>query len=61
MERRWRSLWQGRPNNPSAFEFRHVLEIHAVHTGKECEGHEDRGNDGQDLHDFVEALLMLER
>jgi hypothetical protein len=38
------------------FKLGHVLEVHAVHAGKEGQGHEDRCNDGQHFHDLVQAV-----
>jgi len=38
------------------FQLGHVLEVHAIHAGDEGERHEDRGDDGQDLHDSVQLV-----
>ena len=37
-------------------QLRHVLEVHAVDPRQKGEGHEDGGDDGEDLHDLVQAV-----
>src|SRR4030042_3571276 len=48
---------QGGRVAPGPFQLRHVFEIHAVNPGQEGEGHKDGGNDGEDFHDFVQAVV----
>ena len=42
--------------SPSPLDLRHELEVHAVDADEEGDGDEDRGDDGQDLHDFVHPI-----
>src|SRR5690606_9480849 len=41
---------------PGPAQLRHDIEVHAVDPGDEGQRHEQRGKDGQHLHDFVGAL-----
>ena len=37
-------------------EFRHKMEIHAVHPGYEREGNKDRTDDREEFHDLVHLI-----
>ncbi|MNW11089.1 hypothetical protein D3C71_2084490 [compost metagenome] len=41
-----------------SIKFRHIDEIHAVNASDQRQGHEDRGDDGQRLHDAVHPVRV---